>query len=85
MKNEVFDIWQCRTASYLLQRYKSLDVWQVKTASFHKWGMESRRLPGGVAVDELHDQRHVVVQHLVGGRGVSPGKVEGVGVVLEKE
>lgn len=48
-------------------------------------GGESRRLPGGVAVDELHDQRHVVAQHLVGGRGVGPGEVEGVGVVLEEE
>ena len=48
-------------------------------------GMESRRLPGGVAVDELHDQWHVVAQHLVGGRSVGPGEVEGVGVVLEEE
>lgn len=48
-------------------------------------GEESRWLPSGVAVDELHDQRHVVAQHLVGGRGVGPGEVEGVGVVLEEE
>lgn len=58
----------------------------MKTDGFRKRGQgESRRLPGGVAVDELHDQRHVVAQHLVGGRGVGPGEVEGVGVVLEEE
>ena len=36
-------------------------------------------------LQQLYNQWHVVTQHLVGGRGVGPGKVEGVGVVLEEE